>query len=150
MGDFVHAPEKHPLSTPSGKIEFYSERLAKHFPDDRERPPVPHWIPYGESHQESRLCERAKKYPLLTVSNHGRWRMHAQLDDVNWFHEIETGKVRGPDGYLYEPLWIHPSTAEKRGIKKGDIVRVYNERGAVLGGAYITERIMPGVVSMDD
>jgi trimethylamine-N-oxide reductase (cytochrome c) len=50
---------------------------------------------------------------------------------------------------MYEPLWIHPSTAEKRGIKTGDIVKVYNERGAVLGGAYVTERLMPGVAYMD-
>jgi len=51
--------------------------------------------------------------------------------------------------YLYEPVWIHPIDAAKRGIKHGDIVKVYNERGAVLGAAYVTERIMPGVVSMD-
>ena len=50
---------------------------------------------------------------------------------------------------MYEPLWIHPSTAEKRGIKNGDIVKAYNERGAVLGGAIVWERIMPGVVYMD-
>jgi hypothetical protein len=60
-----------------------------------------------------------------------------------------TGKVRGPDGYLYEPLWLHPSEAAKRGIRNGDIVRIYNERGAVLAGAYVTERIMPGVAYID-
>jgi len=86
---------------------------------------------------------------LLIVSNHGRWRVHANLDDVTWFKEIHTCKVRGPDGYLYEPLWIHPTDAEKRGIENGDVVKVFNERGGVLGGAYVTERIMPGVVYMD-
>jgi trimethylamine-N-oxide reductase (cytochrome c) len=50
---------------------------------------------------------------------------------------------------MYEPLWIHPSDAKKRGIENGDIVKVKNERGAVLGGAYVTERIMPGVIYMD-
>ena len=40
-------------------------------------------------------------------------------------------------------------TADLMGIKSGDIVKAYNERGAVLGGAYVTERIMPGVVYMD-
>ena len=38
---------------------------------------------------------------------------------------------------------LHPSTAAERGIKNGDIVKAYNERGAVLCGAYVTERIMP-------
>jgi anaerobic selenocysteine-containing dehydrogenase len=50
---------------------------------------------------------------------------------------------------LYEPVWIHPVDAAARGIKNGDIVNVYNERGGVLGGAYITERITPGVVYQD-
>jgi len=149
MQGFYEDPEKHPLKTPSGKIEFYSQNLAKHFPGDKERPPVPHWIPYGETHQESLLCERGKKYPLLTVSNHGRWRVHAQLDDITWFREIETCKIKGPDGYFYEPLWMNPKDAAERGIKHGDIIRIYNERGAILGGAYVTERMMPGAVSMD-
>jgi trimethylamine-N-oxide reductase (cytochrome c) len=70
--------------TPSGKIEFYAQNLAKYFPDDKERPPVPHWIPYGESQQESLLHPRARIYPLLIVSNHGRWRMHANHDDITW------------------------------------------------------------------
>ncbi len=147
--DFYNDPEKYPLKTPSGKIEFYSQNLAKHFLDDKERPPVPHWIPYGDTHQESLAHSRARKYPLLIVSNHGRWRVHANLDDVDWFHEIQTCKVRGADGYLYEPVWINPVDAFKRGIQNGDVVKVFNERGGVLVGAYVTERIMPGVVYVD-
>jgi len=146
---FYENPEENPVKTPSGKIEFYSQNLAKHFPDDDERPPVPHWIPYGESHQESLLHPRAKKYPLLIVSNHPRWRVHAQLDDVTWFREIPTCKVRGPDGYQYQPVWINPVDAARRDIADGDVVKIYNDRGAVLAGAYLTERIMPGVVSVD-
>ena len=149
MYEFYKDPEKHPLATPSGKLEFESTNLKKHFPDDDERPPVPHWIPYGESHQESLQLPRAEKYPLLCQSNHPRWRVHANVDDVTWFKEIATCKVRGPDGYLYEPVWIHPSEAEKRGIKHGDVVKIYNERGGVLGGAYVTERVMPGVAYID-
>ncbi|MCL5734641.1 MAG: molybdopterin-dependent oxidoreductase [Actinobacteria bacterium] len=147
--DFYNDPNKYPLKTPSGKIEFYAQTLATHFPDDDERPPVPHWIPYGESHQESLSHERADEYPLLLVSNHGRWRVHANLDDISWFHEIETGKVKGKDGYWYEPVWIHPSDAAHRSIEEGEVVKLYNERGAVLVGAYVTERIMPGVVYVD-
>jgi len=146
---FYEDPQKNPVDTPSGKLEFYSEGLAKHFPDDKERPPVPKWIEKSEMHDERLSGERAKKYPLLAMSNHGRWRVHAQCDDISWQREAPTCKVKGPDGYMYEPLWIHPSTAEKRGIESGDIVKLYNERGAVLGGAYVTERLMPGVVYMD-
>lgn len=50
---------------------------------------------------------------------------------------------------MYEPVWIHPSDASERGIKDGDIVKVFNERGAVLGGARVWERIRPKAISMD-
>ncbi len=149
MYEFYKEPEKHPLTTPTGKIEIYSERLAKHFPDDNERPPVPHWIEKTPSLDERLSSERTKQYPLLCMSNHPRWRHHANLDDNNWFHEIPTSKVRGPDGYLYEPIWIHPIDAVKRGIQHGEVVKVFNERGGVLVGAYVTERIMPGVIYVD-
>ena len=146
---FYEDPEKYPLETPSGKLEIYSERLAKHFPDDKERAPIPKWVEKSETHDERISSKRAGKFPLLMMSNHGRWRVHAQCDDISWTREAPTCKVKGFDGYMYEPLWIHPSTAEKRGIKTGDIVKAFNERGAVLGGALVMERIMPGVVYMD-
>jgi trimethylamine-N-oxide reductase (cytochrome c) len=149
MEAFYKDPENNPLQTPSGKIEFYSERLEIYFPGDEERPPVPHWIEKSANHDERIGGERAQKYSLLLVSNHPRWRLHVQHDDISWLREIPTCKVRGPDGYQYEPVWINPVDAAKRGIKAGDVVKVYNERGAVLGGAYVTEKIMPGAISQD-
>jgi len=149
MRKFYEDPENNPLRTPSGKLEFYSQRLADNFPGDMERPPVPHWIEKGESHDERLTSERAKKYPLLIVSNHPRWRVHSQHDDMKWLREIGTCKIMGPDGYLYEPIWINPVDAAKRGIENGDVVKVHNERGGVLVGAYVTERIMPGTVYVD-
>ena len=149
MAEFYYDPEAHPLHTKSGKIEFYCQWLSEHFPDDAERPPVPRYISGGITHQESRSCERARSYPLLLVSNHPRWRVHAEHDDVSWLREIPTCKVKGADGYLYEPVWIHPKDAAARDIASGDIVKLYNDRGAVLGGAYVTERIIPGAVYQD-
>jgi trimethylamine-N-oxide reductase (cytochrome c) len=146
---FYDDPEKNPLPTPTGKLEFYSEALAKNFPHDKERPPVPKWIEKGPTHDERISSERAKMFPLLLMSNHGRWRVHAQADDISWTREAPTCKVKGWDGYMYEPCWIHPSEAENRGIMNGDIVKVFNERGIVLAGAYVTERLRPGVAYMD-
>jgi hypothetical protein len=57
--------------------------------------------------------------------------------------------VTGPDGYKYEPLWINPGDAAARGIQTGDIVKAFNERGVVLCGALVWERIMPGAVYID-
>lgn len=113
--------------------------------------PNPNWSVGGEgwTHDESREGERVKKYPYLLVSNHPRWRVHVQCDDVPWLREIPTCKVKGPDGYMYEPLWINPVDAQKLGIKQGDIVKLFNERGTDLGGAYVTGRIVPGAVYQD-
>jgi trimethylamine-N-oxide reductase (cytochrome c) len=151
--EFYHDPVANPLSTPSGKLEFYSERLAEHFPDDKERGPMPGWVVGGPgpewTHDERLEGERARQYPLVLVSNHPRWRQHVQCDDIPWLREIPTCKVKGYDGYLYEPLWINPSDAAKRKIQHGDIIKIYNDRGIVLGGAYITERIKPGAVLQD-
>ena len=147
--NFYNDPEKYPLTTPTGLLEFEATGLLEHFPDDPERPPVPKWIPKGISHEETIGTERSKKYPLLVMSNHPRWGVHSQHDDITWLREIETCKVKGPDGYQYHPVWIHPVDAEKRGIKNGDVVSIINDRGTVLAGAYITERIIPGAVGID-
>ncbi len=146
---FYEDPENNPLSTPTGKLEFYSTEIAENTPDDPERPPVPHWIEKGECHDERLSSERAEEYPLLCMSNHGRWRMHAQCDDIVWNREVGTMKVKAKDGYLYEPVWMHTSEAEKRGIKHGDVVKVFNERGIVLCGAYVTERLIPNTCYVD-
>jgi trimethylamine-N-oxide reductase (cytochrome c) len=146
---FYEDPEGHPLTTPTGKLEFYSTGLAEHFPDDEERPPVPRWIAEGPSHEETVGTERSRAFPLLVMSNHPRWGVHSQHDDITWLREIETCKIRGTDGYQYHPLWINPLDARARGIENGDVVSIFNERGVVLAGAYVTERVAPGAVSID-
>ena len=151
MRGFYEDPENFPLDTPSGKLEFYSQALADNFPDDKERQPIAKWITGGPAeegwtHDESLWGERCKKYPLIVTANPARFRVHVQGDDIAWYREIETTKVKGPDGYLYEPVWMAPEDAEARGIKNGDIVKVYNERGIILTGARISQRITPGSV----
>ena len=84
---------------------------------------------------------------MIVMSNHARYRFHVQGDDIPWIQELQ--KVKGADGYMYEPCWIHPVDAATRDVKNGDILKVYNERGTVLVGAFVTERIVPGAVSID-
>ena len=146
---FAEDPDSNPISTPTGKLEFFSQRLADHFPDDEERPPVPKWVERGPSHDERLSGDRAKTFPFLCLSNHPRWRVHSQHDDMQWLREIETCKIIGPDGYAYQTAWIHPSDADAHGIKHHDIFKIFNERGGVLAGAYVSERIMPGVIYID-
>ncbi|MCI2241285.1 molybdopterin-dependent oxidoreductase [Adlercreutzia faecimuris] len=148
--NFYRDPEAYPLSTPTGKIEFYSQALAEHFPDDVERMPYPRWIEKGPWHPDERLTTpRAERYPFLMVSNHPHFRLHSQYDDAPWIREIPGCKVTGPDGYAYEPVWINPADAARLGIGDGDICRIFNDRGWTMGGAIVTERIMPQVVLQD-
>ncbi len=151
---FYLDPEKNPRDLPSGKLEITSERLRENFPDDLERYAYPTWVEGGDpsdgwAHDERIGGERSKKYPLLMVSNHPKWRHHSQCDDIPWFREIRWSRVKGYDGYMYEAVWINPTEAAKRGIVDGDIIKVYNERGICLGGARVTERVGPQTAIMD-
>jgi trimethylamine-N-oxide reductase (cytochrome c) len=152
---FYQDPENNPLQTPSGKLEFYSEAIAEGTPGCIERKGYPICIGAatlekdGWPLDESLLGEKCKTYPLLMNAQHPRWKLQSQEDDVPWLREIPTCKIKGYDGYMYEPVWINPKEADERGLKTGDIVKVYNDRGIELGAAYVTERIRPGVVHMD-
>jgi trimethylamine-N-oxide reductase (cytochrome c) len=146
---FYRDPEANPLQTPSGKLEYYSTSLAYYFPNDKERSPIPRWVDKSDEHEERTYLPRGRQYPYLLVSNHPHFRVHAQHDDVTWLREIETCKVTGPDGYKYEPIWVNPKDAGKLGLKTGDIAKIYNERGGVLGGVIVTERIIEGAIYQD-
>jgi trimethylamine-N-oxide reductase (cytochrome c) len=148
---FYEDPDTNPLDTPTGKLEIYCQRIAENFPDDDDRGPYPKYVIGGPDGalDESIEGELFKQYPLLMQTQHPRWRSHVQCDDCTWIREIPSAKIRGYDGYMYEPVWINPKDAEARGIKHGDIVKVYNDRGVELGAAYVTERVPSGAVHMD-
>jgi trimethylamine-N-oxide reductase (cytochrome c) len=146
---FYDNPASAPLLTPTGKLEFTSTKIHEHFPDDLERPPYPIWVEKSALHDERLGGERAAKYPLLCMSNHGRWRFHSQVDDHTWNREIDLMKIRAKDGYQYESAWINPRTAREYGLEYGDIIKIYNERGTVLCAAYPTERLREGVIYVD-
>jgi len=130
------------LGTCSGKIEFVSQSLLQHLPDDDERPPMARYIPSWEGYQS----ELARKYPLQLISPHPRVSFHTHHDThVEWLGDIPNHRIY-KNGYYYRTVRIYPVDAEARGIKNGDIVRLYNDRGSVLGIAQVTERIRPGVI----
>ena len=64
---------------------------------------------------------------------------------VKWLAEIPANRIY-KDGYPWHTVRMHPVDAEARGIKDGDIIKLYNDRATVLGIADVTERMRPGVV----
>jgi biotin/methionine sulfoxide reductase len=129
--DFRADPAAHPLVTPSGRIEIFSEAIASFGYDDC--PPHPAWLEPAEWLGSP----AAERHPLHLISNQPRTRLHSQLD-----HGLTSiqGKVAGR-----EPVVLHPDDAAARGIEAGDVVRVFNDRGACLAGAAISDAVQPGV-----
>lgn len=141
MEEFYQDPENNKLDTPSGKIEIFSQWLYKFYgADNPEIPPVPHYIPEWEGRYTEELID---KYPLQLLQAHPKYRFHGKFNDVSWL--AENYKVKGSDGYPYEPIYMRPEDAEARGLVDGDIARVFNDRGQVLAGVVLTERLAPGV-----
>ena len=131
---FREAPAAHPLTTPSGKIEVYSETIASFgYPDC---PGHPAWL----EPDEWLGAERAQRFPLQLVSNQPVGRLHSQLDFGA--ASLET-KIDGR-----EPVRINPADARDRRITNGALVKVHNDRGACLAVARLTEAVRPGVVQM--
>jgi len=139
---FREDPEKHPLKTPSGRIEIYSERLAKiaetwELPKTKgqEIHPIPRFIATAEMLGQGDPLEQ--KYPLEVYGYHGAGRTHSTYHNVPWLRALH------PD-----ELMINPIDAEPRGIKTGDKVRVFNDRGSLVIPAFVTARVIPHLVAM--
>ena len=127
-------PDKMALKTPSGRIEIFSETIDGFGYDDC--PGHPSWIEPAEWLGS----DKTKKHPLHLISNQPVRRMHSQLD---FCEPSQNTKIAGR-----EPVSIHPDDAVARGISHGDVVRLFNDRGACLAGAEVTDRVRPGVVRL--
>ena len=130
------------LQTQSGKIEFECESLKLFDPDDEDRPPIVKYRHSWEGHK----TEAAKTFPLQLVTPHPRFSFHTQGDGKDSFlNDIDEHRIK-VDGYAYWVIRINPKDAENRGIKMHDLVKVHNQRGAVLCCAKLTERVRPGAL----
>ena len=113
--------------TPSGKVEFYSERAAAH-----GLPAIPIYEP-----------SPASPFPLA-------FRQGRTLTQFHGFYEhgqaLPTLARLDP-----EPrLWMAPADAEARGLAEDAAVRIFNGRGEFLARAHVTDRVPPGTVWMRD
>lgn len=136
LKDFIEDPEANPLTTPSGKIEIYSEALADHianheFGEDDFVAPIPvyakEWFGVETTTDE---------FPLVLNDFHYRGRLHSSWGGIEIMKELNP-----------QELWINPADAAERGIEQGDMVHVSNQFGEMELLAKVTPRIIPGVVA---
>jgi trimethylamine-N-oxide reductase (cytochrome c) len=131
------------LQTQSGKIEFVCSSLKRFDPDDPERPTMTKYIPSWEGHHTRELYE---KYPLQLISPHPRYSFHTMADGKDGFmNDVKDHRVL-VDGYHYWIVRINTKDAEDREIKENELVKVFNDRGAVVCAARVTERLPSGTV----
>ncbi len=112
--------------TPSGKCEFFSQRLA-----DMGLDGLPDHVPNYE------VPGSDARYPLAMISPPARNFLNSTFVNVQSLRDIES-----------EPLLeIHPQDAAPRGIADGAVVEVFNDRGRYRCKARVCERARPGVVN---
>ena len=134
LEDFRADPERNALRTPSGKIEIFSSDIDGFGYDDCAGHPT--WY----EPQEWLGGQRAAQFPLHMIANQPKTRLHSQLDHGA---TSQASKVQGR-----EPIRLHPDDAAARGIAAGDVVRVFNDRGACLAGAVLDDGMLVGVVQL--
>ncbi|RXZ53950.1 dimethyl sulfoxide reductase subunit A [Senegalimassilia faecalis] len=131
---FIADPEANPLKTPSGKIEIYSEDLAKIRDtwdlEEGTVEPIPFFDPGFESYQDL-----SDEYPLLIQGFHYKAHTHSSYANNQIVQDAAPHFA-----------WMNPADAESRGIKDGDTVKVFNDRGEIRILAKVTPRAMPGHV----
>ncbi|MCP3913378.1 MAG: molybdopterin-dependent oxidoreductase [Actinomycetia bacterium] len=134
LADFRADPDAHPLETTSGRIELFSVVIDSF--DDSDAPPHAAWQePY-----EWLGSSAAERFPLHLISNQPADKLHSQYDHSRFSrgHKV-AGRTR---------LRIHPAAAAARGLVDGDVVRVFNDRGASLAGVVVSDAIQADVVEL--
>ena len=116
------------FATPSGKIEFLSERAAA---DGYDALPT-----YTQS-VEIADVRRAAKYPLVLITPASHFFLNSMFGNV-----ATLGKKAGPPR-----VWLHPSDAAKRHLEEGASARVFNERGEFQATVTITDAVQPGIAA---
>jgi biotin/methionine sulfoxide reductase len=134
LGAYRSDPLAHPLATPSGRIEIFSSDIDSFGYADCAGHPM--WF----EPSEWLGGERAAAYPLHLLANQPASRLHSQLDGGA---VSQAAKVQGR-----EAIRMHPADAATRGLVSGDVVRVFNDRGACLAGLVLDDGLRRDVVQL--
>lgn len=132
----------HGIQTPSGKIEFVPTLLKRNEAENPDRPAVNRYIPAWEGPQTSELI---RKYPLQMIATHSRYSFHTFSDNTGITDQIKDHRIL-VDGNRYWVLRISVEDAKERGLKQHDLVKIFNDRGAVICVADISPMVKQGVI----
>ncbi|EKO5149639.1 trimethylamine-N-oxide reductase TorA [Vibrio fluvialis] len=136
--DFRKDPEINALGTPSGFIEITSRKIGRYGYEHCQEHPM--WF---EKTERSHGGPGSDKYPFWLQSCHPDKRLHSQMCESEAFRA--TYAVQGR-----EPVYINPMDAKAKGIKEGDLVRVFNGRGQLLAGAVLSDSYPRGVIRIEE
>jgi anaerobic selenocysteine-containing dehydrogenase len=118
-------PEGQRFGTPSGKLEFYSERLAS-----QGLPPMPDW------REDADETARGQRWPLRLLTAPGYFQSHTAFTGNQTLRRRE-----GPPMVI-----LHPADARRRGLQPGDGVELFNDRGTVSMRLRVSDEVGPGIV----
>lgn len=138
QADFRADPEVNALGTPSGFIEIFSRKIDRYGYKDCQGHPM--WF---EKAERSHGGPGSDKFPIWLQSCHPNKRLHSQMCESEQFRA--TYSVQGR-----EPVYLNPTDAKNRGIRSGDLVRVFNDRGQLLAGAVISDNFPVGVARIEE
>lgn len=136
--DFREDPEINALGTPSGFIEISSRTIDRMGYEHCQGHPM--WF---EKTERSHGGPGSKKHPFWLQSCHPDKRLHSQMCESEEFRA--TYAVQGR-----EPVYINPIDAKEKGIKDGDLVRVFNDRGQLMAGAVLSDSFPRGVIRIEE
>ena len=134
MQAFRQDPVAHPLATPSGRIELASSTIESFGYGDC--PGHPAWL----EPSEWLGSPLAATYPLHLLANQPADKLHSQWDHGNLSRSNKVAE-RARIGMNFKD-------AADRGVKSGDVVRVFNARGSILAGVAVDAGVRQGVLQM--
>ena len=144
LADWRSDPDAHPLDTPSGKIELFSEQLAavaealRGTPDEGAITPVPTYVPeWGPAEFAVEQAEPACDRPLRVFGFHSVARIHS-----SW------GNVPAVSRRVPQVISINPADADARGIATGDLAEASNRFDTLRLPAHVTDDVIAGTIVM--
>jgi anaerobic selenocysteine-containing dehydrogenase len=134
LGLVVDGQPKAGFDTPSKKLEFFSDTLARWGWPEKEN--VIPWILKSHVHPDN--IDREKGEMILLPNFRLPTLIHTRSANAKWLVEISHKN----------PIWMNPEDAQRNGLETGDLARVETEIGHFVDSVWVTEGIKPGVIAI--